>query len=191
MKTLLLLLASMGIYCSGMAQLVIKMQQPLEPMTDSVVYQTENAVLTFSRQELLNYMTSMDSTLRNSKYNNRVFRHILFAQFNPEDMSNHYRKAYCYLEDTLNHDLSFHTDKMYLLWAEDGGILLPYVEEILPGLLAEGKLKVTDRNTKAVQLSYRLIYEPIRNESYRVFRLNSGKEIFRESTFCVEQITRR
>ncbi|PSL47719.1 hypothetical protein CLV51_102576 [Chitinophaga niastensis] len=189
MKTLFLLLTGVALSLSGMAQ-VIKVQ-PVQPMTDSITYQTENVVLIFDRQVLLDYMVSMDTTLRQSKNNNRVFRNIQFVKLNATDMGAHYRKAYCYLEDTTNKDLSYRTDKMNMLWAEDGGILLPYVEEILPGLLVNGTLRVIERSNKAVQPSYKMIAEPIDGTNYRVFRLNSGKEIFRESTFCVEQLTRR
>ncbi|MCW3467419.1 hypothetical protein [Chitinophaga nivalis] len=191
MKTLLLLLTGMTLCLAGMAQTTVIKVQPAEPLTDSITYQTENVMMVFKRQDLMDYMIGMDTSLRQNKYNNRTFRHIQFVRLSPTDMASHFRKAYCYLEDTNNKDFSFSTDKMNMFWAEDGGILLPYVEEILPGLLAEGRLRVTDRMSKAAQPAYRMIQEPVDNNNYRVFRLTSGKEIFRESTFCVEQITRR
>ncbi|QJB33285.1 hypothetical protein HF324_18850 [Chitinophaga oryzae] len=191
MKTLLLLLAGIACSWAATAQTVIKVQPPSEPFRDSVVYQGDNVVLIFDRQHLLDYMITMDTTLRNNKNSNKVFRNIQFAKLNANDMANHFLKAYCFLEDTLNKEINFRTDRMNLLWAEDCGILMPYVEEILPDLLATGNLKIVERGSKIVQPAYKLIFEPINNNNYRVFRMNNGKEIFRESTFCVEQITHR
>ncbi|WP_212006284.1 hypothetical protein [Chitinophaga sp. HK235] len=187
MKTFVLLLAGIACSLATMAQTVIKIQPPAEPLKDSIIYQGDNAILIFDRQHLLDYMISMDTTLRNNKNSNKVFRNIQFSRLNNIDMANHFRKAYCFLEDTLNKEISFRTDKMNLLWAEDCGVLMPYVEEILPDLLATGNLKVVEKGSKIVQPAYKLIAEPINGNNYRVFRMNNGKEIFRESTFCVEQ----
>jgi hypothetical protein len=182
MKALFLLLTGVALSLPGMAQ-VIKVRPP-EPIMDSIIYQTENVTLIFDR-------TDRDSTLRNDKYSNKVFNSVQFAHLNAIDMGNHFRKAYCYLEDTANKDFSYSTGKMNMLWAEDGGIMLPYVEEIMPDLLAGGEVRVIDRSTKAIQPAYKMIAEPVDGNNYRVFRLNSGREIFRESTFRVEQLTRR
>lgn len=189
MKALFLLLAGVALSMTGIAQ-VIKVRPP-EPILDSIIYQTENVTLIFDRKHLTEYMVGMDSTLRNSKYSNKVFNSVQFARLNAIDMGNHFRKAYCYLEDSTNKDFSYSTGKMNMLWAEDGGIMLPYVEEIMPDLLAGGEVRVIDRSTKAVQPAYKMIAEPVDGNNYRVFRLNSGREIFRESTFRVEQLTRR
>lgn len=190
MKALFLLLTGVALSVSGMAQ-VIKLRQPVEPIIDSIVYQTENVTLIFERSNLRDYMESMDTTLRNARYSNKVFNSVQFTRLNAIDMGNHFRKAYCYLEDSTNKDFSYSTGRMNMLWAEDGGIMLPYVEEILPDLLAAGNVRVIDRSTKALQPAYKMIAEPIDGNNYRVFRLNSGREIFRESTFRVEQLTRR
>ncbi|RBL88750.1 hypothetical protein [Chitinophaga flava] len=186
MKTFVLLLAGIACSLATMAQ-VIKVQPPAEPLKDSIIYQGDNAILIFDRQHLLDYMIGMDTTLRNNKNSNKVFRNIQFSKLNNVDMANHFRKAYCFLEDTLNKEITFRTDKMNLLWAEDCGVLMPYVEEILPDLLATGNLKVVEKGSKIAQPAYKLIAEPINGNNYRVFRMNNGKEIFRESTFCVEQ----
>lgn len=190
MKALFLLLAGVVLSLSGMAQ-VIKVRQPLEPIADSIMYQTENVILIFDRSHLRDYMATMDTTLRNARYSNKVFNSVQLSRLNAIDMGNHFLKAYCYLEDSTNKDFNYSTGKMNMLWAEDGGIMLPYVEEILPDLLAAGSLRVIDRMTKAVQPIYKMIAEPIQGSNYRVFRMNSGKEIFRESTFRVEQLTKR
>lgn len=189
MKALFLLLAGITLSFTGMAQ-VIKVK-PAEPITDSIVYQTENVTIIFDRKTLYDYMVSMDTTLRGHKYDNKVFNSVQFSRMNAIDMGNHFRKAYCYLEDSTNKDFSYSTSKMNMLWAEDGGIMLPYVEELLPDLLAAGTVRVIDRSTKAAQPAYKMIAEPVDGKNYRVFRLNSGREIFRESTFRVEQLTRR
>ncbi|MEC5146645.1 GLPGLI family protein [Chitinophaga sp. 180180018-2] len=170
---------------------VIKTKQPPDPVTDSIIYQTENVTMIFDRQVLYEYMLSKDTALRNSQYNNRVFNSVTFARLNAVDMGNHFRKAFCYLEDSTNKDFAYSTGRMNMLWAEDGGIMAPYVEELLPDLLAAGTVRVIDRSSKALQPSYKMIAEPIQGNNYRVFRLNSGKEIFRESTFRVEQLTKR
>ncbi|MFY0253989.1 hypothetical protein ACDQ55_08555 [Chitinophaga sp. 30R24] len=192
MKTLFLLLAGVALSLSGMAQ-VIKVKQPVAPIadTDSIIYQTDNVIMIFDRKDLYDYMVSRDTTLRNNKYSNKVFNSVQLSRFNANDMANHFRKAYCYLEDTTNKDFSYSTSRMNMLWAEDGGIMLPYVEELLPDLLAFGTVRVIERSTKALQPAYKMIAEPIDGTNYRVFRLNSGKEVFRESTFRVEQLTRR
>jgi hypothetical protein len=190
MKALFLLLAGVALSMSGMAQ-VIKVKVPVDPITDSIIYQTENVTLIFDRSYLHEYMVSMDTTLRNARYSNKVFSSVQFTRLSAIDMGNHFLKAYCYLEDTTNKDFSYSTGRMNMLWAEDGGIMLPYVEEILPDLLAAGIVRVIDRGTKAMQPAYKMIAEPIDGSNYRVFRLNSGKEIFRESTFRVEQLTKR
>ncbi|NSL90584.1 hypothetical protein [Chitinophaga solisilvae] len=188
MRTFLLLLTAFTMSLSAMAQKIIKVV-PVEEMKDSVVYQGDNAILVFDRQYLQDYMITMDTTLRNNRAGSKIFRNIQFSRLNNSELATHFQKAYCYLEDSLNRDLSYRTDRMNLLWSEDQGILMPYIEEILADLLTSGRLKVIERSNKAVQPAYKLIFEPIENSNYRVFRLNNGKEIFRESTFCVEQIT--
>ncbi|WP_143306967.1 hypothetical protein [Chitinophaga vietnamensis] len=192
MKTLLLLLTTLMLGSAAMAQQfkVIKVPPATEPIKDSIIYQNDNAVIILDRAELYNYMLSMDTTLRNNKFNNRVFNHIELSHLDRNDMAAHYLKAFCYLADSANRDLNYTTDKMYMLWAEDGGILHPYVEEIIPNMLNEGKGRVIDRSSKGIAASYRMVFEPIDGKTYRTFRLNSGKEIFRESTFCVEQLLR-
>ncbi|GEP91971.1 hypothetical protein SAMN05660909_02384 [Chitinophaga terrae (ex Kim and Jung 2007)] len=188
MKTLLITLTIAVTSLVASAQ-VIKLKQPLEPITDSIIYQTDNVIIIFDRQELATYMTGMDTVLRNSRYDNKVFNSVQLSRFNKIDMANHFLKAYCYLEDTANKDFSYSTSKMNMLWAEDGGIMLPYVELLIPDLLAAGMARIIERSSKGLQLSYRMIAEPVNGVNYRTYRLNNGKEVFRESTFRAEQLT--
>jgi hypothetical protein len=189
MKTLLLTL-TIAVTCFSASAQVIKMKPVLEPIADSVIYETENVILVFDRQELSDYMIGMDSTLRNSKYDNKVFNSVQLSRLNKTDMANHFLKAYCYLEDTTHQDYSYSTSRMNMLWAEDGGIMLAYVELLLPDLLADGRVRVFERYNKAYQASYRMIAEPVDGTNFRTYRLNNGKEVFRESTFRTEQLTR-
>lgn len=192
MKTLLLLLSAVVLSCTAMAQTVIKMRppDPEEPiMTDSITYEGETSVVIMNRQFLLDYMDMLDTSLPRQQYSGLAVNHISFKNFSKADMAAHFQKAYCYLKDSTNKDLTYSTTKMYMQWAEDGGILLPYIETIMADLLQQARLKVVEKFVKP-QLpvtSYKMIFEPVNGHDFRVFRLNNGKQIFRESTFAAEQ----
>lgn len=190
MKTMLLLLAGLTISTAASAQTVIKIQQD-EPLTDSITYQNEQVMLVVNRKDLAAFMTGLDTTLRKNKFSNKVYQHVQFSRMGPEDISAHYQKAYCYLEDSTHSDFEFRTDRMNLLWAEDGTLLIPYLEEMLPQLLVDGRLKVIERSNKQAVPAYKVFYEQIDSRPYQIFRLNNGKEIFRESAVYVEQMVRR
>ncbi|RFS19761.1 hypothetical protein DVR12_21945 [Chitinophaga silvatica] len=190
MKTLLLALTIAVTSVSAHAQ-IIKMKPVLEPIADSIIYQTENVMLVFDRKELADYMNNMDTVLKNGKFDNRIIGSVQLSRLDRNEMANHFLKAYCYLEDSTNKDFSYSTGRMNMLWAEDGGIELPYVEILLPDLLADGRVRITERSSKAYQASYRMIAEPVNGTNFRTYRLNNGKEVFRESTYRAEQLTRR
>ncbi|WP_146616112.1 hypothetical protein [Chitinophaga dinghuensis] len=190
MKTLLMLLSAMAISCAAMAQTtVIKVPPPEEPMTDSIVYDGENVTIIINRVFLMDYLNTMDTSLPRQQYSGRAFNHVSFKNFTKAEMATHFQKAYCYLADTTHKDLSFSATKMYMQWAEDEGILLPYLECIMADLLQQAKLKVIEKFVKP-QLpvtSYKMIMEVVPGADFRAFRLNNGKQIFRESTYAVEQ----
>ncbi|NIG57334.1 hypothetical protein [Chitinophaga sp. Cy-1792] len=194
MKTLLLLVSAALVSCTAMAQTVIKVPPPEKPFTDSIVYEGENATIIINRQDVMDYMNTLDTSLPRQQYSGRAINHLTFVKFSKADMAAHFQKAFCFLADSSHTDIRYVSTKMYMIWDEDEGILLPYLESIMADLLNAAKVKVIQKFAmpKLPVTSYKLIVEPVNGRSFRVFRLNDGKQIFRESTYAAEeQLARR
>lgn len=186
MRTMFLLVTGMVLCMTIRAQEVIKLR-PDDTLKDSIVYQNKTSILVINRVDLTNYMLRMDSLLKQSSYSNRLFRNVQFSHLTPEEVESHFTSAITFLADSSNTDLQYNTEKFTLFWTESEGILLPYIEELLSELLTDARIKVIDKSTKASVPQYSVFYEDISGQAYKIYKLSTGKIIFRESNYYVEQ----
>jgi E3 ubiquitin-protein ligase DOA10 len=189
MKTFLFFAALLLITISGFSQTVVKLYHD-DTMKDSITYQNSTSILVINRADLESYMHGMDTTLEMNCYNNKVFRNIQFAHVDPKELENHFKQAKAYLADSTHSDMHFSTDKITLFWAPNEGILLPYIEDMLTQVLEDGRIAVTDKTTHQRVPQYTIFYEDVDGQSFKIYKLPSGKIIFRESNYYLEQFVR-
>lgn len=189
MKTFLLVITGLALCVATKAQEVIKLR-PDDTMTDSIVYQTSTSILVINKVDLQNYMKMLDTMLQNNCYNNRTFRNIQFSHLTPAELESHYTQAKEYLNDSTHTDLQYSTDKFTLFWTPNEGILLPYIDELLTQLLTDARIKVIDRTSKLPVPQYTVFYEDIDGQPFKIYKLPTGKIIFKESNYYVEQFVK-
>lgn len=186
MKTLILFITGLALCVATRAQEVIKLRHD-DTMTDSIIYKTSTSILIINKVDLQNYFQVLDTMLQNNCYNNRTFRNIQFSHLTPTEVQSHFLQAKAYLADSSHTDLTFSTDKFTLFWTPNEGILLPYIEELLTTLLTEARINVIDRASKVPVPQYTVFYEDIDGQPYKIYKLPTGKIIFKESNFYIEQ----
>lgn len=155
---------------------------------DSIFYQVPNAVLIVDKLDVEDYFKNLDTLLVQKEYNKTVFRNIQFSPLSPEEVQRHYGLASKFWTASKSNPLSYSTDRITLFWNDNEGIILPYIDEILPDLLEAGKVQVVDRTTNKRVKLYKMDYEDVNGKSFRVFRLEKGKIIWRESEVFIEQV---
>jgi hypothetical protein len=189
MKTFLLVITGLALCVASKAQEIIKLR-PDDTMTDSIVYQTSTSILVINKADLDNYMKMLDTMLQNNCYNNRTFRNIQFSHLTPAEVQSHYTQAKDYLNDPTHTDLRYSSDKFTLFWTPNEGILLPYIDELLTQLLTDARIKVIDRTSKLPVPQYTVFYEDIDGQPFKIYKLPTGKIIFKESNYYVEQFVK-
>jgi hypothetical protein len=186
MKTLILFITGLALCVATSAQEVIKLR-PDDTMKDSITYQTSTSILVINKVDLQSYFQVLDTMLQNNCYNNRTFRNIQFNHLTPAEVQSHFLQAKAYLADSSHTDLNYNADKFTLFWTPNEGILLPYIEELLTTLLTEARIKVIDRSSKVSVPQYSVFYEDINGQAFKIYKLPTGKIIFKESNFYIEQ----
>jgi hypothetical protein len=186
MKTILFSALMLLACCSVRSQEIVKLYHD-DTMKDSITYQNSTSVLVINRVDLLQYMNHLDSVLNETCYSNKVYRNIQFAHLNPQEVESHFKQAMAYLADSTHSDLHFSTDKITLFWTPNEYILLPYIEDMLTQVLTDGRIAVTDRTTKQRVPQYNVFYEDVNGLPFKIYKLPSGKIIFRESNYYIEQ----
>lgn len=189
MKTFLLVITGLALCVATKAQEVIKLR-PDDTMTDSIIYQTSTSILVINKVDLVNYMQMLDTMLQNNCYNNKTFRNIQFSHLTPAEVQSHYTQAKDYLADPNHTDLKYSTDKFTLFWTPNEGILLPYIDELLTQLLTDARIKVIDRTSKLPVPQYTVFYEDIDGQPFKIYKLPTGKIIFKESNYYIEQFVK-
>ncbi|RAJ02523.1 hypothetical protein LX64_03543 [Chitinophaga skermanii] len=166
------------------AQDIVKIQ-PLE-IQDSIIYQTKNAIISIDKVDLDAYLTSLDTVLKQRKYDPKTFKNIQFHKCTPQDIELHYKKTMAIWQDVKNNPLTYSNDVMMLFWMENERIVVPYLDEILPDLLAEGRVRVWEKLPRSQAPFIQIVIEVVQNKAYRVFKLKNGKDILRETDVFME-----
>lgn len=186
MKTLLLVMTGLVLSMTSLAQDVVEYRHD-DTMKDSIVYKNSTSVLVFNRVDLMNYMIGLDSVLHQTCYENKIFKNAQFSRLTPQEVEEHFTQAFDYLKDSTHTDLQYTTDKITLFWTQGEYILLPYIEDLLSTLLSDGRIRVEDKALHKTTPQYSIFYEDIAGRPYRIYKLPSGKIIFKESNFFLEQ----
>jgi hypothetical protein len=189
MKTIFLVMTGLVLCMATKAQDIIKLR-PDDTMTDSIVYQMPTSILVINKIDLTNYMQMLDTMLQNNCYDKRTFRNIQFAHLTPAEIQSHFLQAKAYLADESHTDLRYSTDKFTLFWTPGEGILLPYIDELLTQLLTDARIKVIDRSSKQSVPQYSVFYEDIDGQPFKIYKLPTGKIIFKESNYYIEQFVK-
>jgi hypothetical protein len=187
MKTLLLAVTVLVLTMTSYAQDIVKLY-PDDTMKDSIIYKNGTSILVINRVDFDNYMFEKDTMLQKACYSdNRVFRSMQFSRLTAQELETHFTDARAYLADSTHTDLQFSTDKFTMFWTDNENMLLPYVEDMLSSLLLDGRIKVIDKSTKLSVPQYTIFYEDIDGQPYRIYKLPSGKIIYKESNYFLEQ----
>ncbi|WP_298710518.1 hypothetical protein [Chitinophaga sp.] len=186
MKKLIILAALLGGAFTVSAQSTIIPHE--YEKQDSIFYQVPNAVLIVDKLDVEDYFKNLDTVLVQKQFNKTVFRNIQFSPLSPEEVQRHYGLASKFWTASKSNPLSYSTDRITLFWNDNEGIILPYIDEILPDLLEAGKVQVVDRTTNKRVKLYKMDYEDVNGKSFRIFRLEKGKVIWRESEVFIEQV---
>lgn len=165
---------------------IIKVQ-PFQ-FQDSIVYKRENGVLVVDRAELDLYLKSLDTTLKQHKYSPKVYQNVQFAHLTEQDVQRHYEQALAYWNAAAGQPLSFDVNNFVYFWAEGPGLLQPYLDEILPQLLQQGKVHMSEKYVKAPVTRYLFADHDINGKNYRIYKFQDGKEILREQDIYTEPV---
>jgi hypothetical protein len=187
MKTLFLTVTMLVAALASQAQEIIKLY-PDDTMKDSIVYQNKTSILVINRVDLINYMKGMDSLLQKQCYSdNSMFRNVQFSHLTAQELESHFTTAQAFLGDSTHTNLEYNTDKFVQFWTEDENILLPYIEDMLSTLLQDGRIKVIDRSTQKSVPQYTIFWEDVAGKGFKIYKLPTGKIIFKESNHYIEQ----
>lgn len=189
MKTFFLVMTGLALCVATRAQEIIKLRAD-DTMTDSIVYQTSTSILVINKVDFTNYMQMLDTMLQNNCYDKKTFRNIQFSHLTPAEVQSHYTQAKAYLDDPSHTELRYSTDKFTLFWTPGEGILLPYIDELLTTLLTDARIKVIDRTSKQSVPQYSVFYEDIDGQPFKIYKLPTGKIIFKESNYYIEQFVK-
>lgn len=187
MRTLFLAAALLVTAIASHAQEIVKLY-PDDTMKDSIVYKNSTSILIINRVDLVNYMKGLDTVLQKTCYSdNKVFHNVQFSHLTAQDIESHFTSALAFLADSTHTNLEYSTDKFVQFWTEGENILLPYIEDMLSSLLIDGRIKVIDKSTQKVVPQYTIFWEDIAGQGFKIYKLPSGKIIFRESNHYIEQ----
>ncbi|QHS60306.1 hypothetical protein [Chitinophaga agri] len=187
MRTLLFAVTMLVITLTSQAQEVVKLYHD-DTMKDSITYQNKTSILVINRIDVDNYMKAMDSVLQIKCYSDvTAFRNIQFSHLNAQEVEQHFTTARAFLADSSHTGLQYSTDNFVQFWTEDENILLPYIEDMLSSLLQDGRIKVIDRATNKAVPQYTIFWEDVAGQGFKIYKLPSGKIIFRESNHYIEQ----
>lgn len=187
MKTLFLTVTMLVTVLASQAQEIVKLY-PDDTMKDSIVYQNKTSILVINRVDLINYMKGMDSLLQKQCYSdNSMFRNVQFNHLTAQELETHFTSAQTFLADSNHTNLEYNTDKFVQFWTEDENILLPYIEDMLSSLLQDGRIKVIDKSTHKPVPQYTIFWEDVAGQGFKIYKLPTGKIIFRESNHYIEQ----
>ncbi|MBW8685081.1 hypothetical protein [Chitinophaga rhizophila] len=187
MRTLFLTVIMLVAALASQAQEIVKLY-PDDTMKDSIIYQNKTSVLVINRVDLVNYMKGMDTLLQKECYsNNTYFRNIQFSHLTAQELESHFTSAQTFLADSNHTNLEYNTDKFVQFWTEDENILLPYIEDMLSSLLQDGRIKVIDRSSNKIVPQYTIFWEDIAGQGFKIYKLPSGRIIFKESNHYIEQ----
>jgi hypothetical protein len=187
MKALFLTVTMLVTALASQAQEIVKLY-PDDTMKDSILYQNKTSILVINRVDLVNYMKGMDTVLQKTCYSdNSAFRNVQFSHLTAQEVESHFTSAQAYLADSSHTNLEYNTDKFIQFWTEDENILLPYIEDMLSSLLTDGRIKVIDRMTNKSVPQYTIFWEDIAGQGFKIYKLPSGKVIFKESNHYIEQ----
>lgn len=187
MRTLFLAAALLVTAIASHAQDIVKLY-PDDTMKDSIIYKNSTSILIINRVDLVNYMKGLDTVLQKTCYSdNKVFHNVQFSHLTAQDIESHFTSALAYLADSSHTNLEYSTDKFVQFWTEGENILLPYIEDMLSSLLLDGRIKVIDKSTQKVVPQYTIFWEDIAGQGFKIYKLPSGKIIFRESNHYIEQ----
>ncbi|WP_295122287.1 hypothetical protein [uncultured Chitinophaga sp.] len=175
----------LGVLCCSAisAQSLIKIEP--QESADTLTYTTRNTVLTILKEDVDSYLKTLDSVLKERKYQHSAYRNIQFLPLKPDEVRTHYNLVNKFWNTSRSNALNYNVDKFSLFWSEDENILLPYLDEMLPDLLTYGRVKVTEKGKLPVA-SYQVFYEDIEGQTFRLFKLANGKVIWRESEYFLE-----
>jgi hypothetical protein len=187
MRTLFLAAALLVTAIASHAQEIVKLY-PDDTMKDSIIYKNSTSILIINRVDLVNYMKGLDTVLQKTCYSdNKVFHNVQFSHLTAQDIETHFTSALAFLADSSHTNLEYSTDKFVQFWTEGENILLPYIEDMLSSLLLDGRIKVIDKSTQKVVPQYTIFWEDIAGQGFKIYKLPSGKIIFRESNHYIEQ----
>jgi hypothetical protein len=187
MRTLFLTVTMLVTALASHAQDIVKLY-PDDTMKDSIVYKNGTSILVINRVDLVNYMKGMDTVLQKTCYSdNRAFRNVQFSHLTAQEIESHFTSALAYLADSTHTNLEYSTDKFVQFWTEGENILLPYIEDMLSSLLTDGRIKVIDKSTQKSVPQYTIFWEDIAGQPFKIYKLPSGKIIFKESNHYIEQ----
>lgn len=187
MRTLLFAVTMLVISLTSQAQEIVKLYQD-DTMIDSITYQNKTSILIINRVDVINYMKNVDSLLQIKCYSDpTVFRNIQFAHLTAQDIEQHFTTAKAFLADSSHTGLEYNSDKFVQFWTEDENILLPYIEDMLSDLLQDGRIKVIDKSTHKSVPQYSIVWEDVAGKGFKIYKLPSGKVIFKESNHYIEQ----
>ncbi|PUZ24477.1 hypothetical protein GA0116948_10595 [Chitinophaga costaii] len=165
---------------------IIKIQP--QPFEDSIVYKRENAVLYIDRHALDDYFKMLDTALQQRKYSPKVYQNVQFAHLTEQDVQNHYSQAIAFWTTVPGQPLVYDVNNFNYFWTNGPGILQPYIDEILPQLLQQGKVHLVEKNVKAPVTKYLFANHDINGRNYRIYKFADGKEILREQDIYTEPI---
>lgn len=189
MKTLFLTVTMLITAIVSHAQEIVKLY-PDDTMKDSIIYKNSTSILVINRVDVVNYMKGMDSVLQKTCYSdNKAFRNVQFSHLTAQEIESHFTTAQAFLADSTHTNLEYSTDKFIQFWTEDENILLPYIEDMLSSLLTDGRIKVIDKATQKSVPQYTIFWEDIAGQGFKIYKLPSGKIIFKESNHYIEQFT--
>lgn len=155
---------------------------------DSIVYKRENATLVIDRRDLDEYFKMLDTTLKQRKYSPKVYQNVQFAHLTDVDVKNHYNQAVAFWATTTGQPLAFDVNSFNYFWTDGPGILQPYIDEILPQLLQQGRVKMSEKYVKAPVVKYLFADHDINGKNYRIYKFADGKEILKEQDIYTEPI---
>ena len=105
-----------------------------------------------------------------------------------QDVQRHYEQALAYWNAAVGQPLSFDVNNFVYFWAEGPGLLQPYLDEILPQLLQQGKVHMSEKYVKAPVTRYLFADHDINGKNYRIYKFQDGKEILREQDIYTEPV---
>lgn len=178
----------LGVLCFSAAHAQREIKVEPQETADTLTYTTRTFVLTIQKSDVDDYLKTLDTVLKEKKYDHGVYRNIQFSPLKPQDVRTHYHLVNKFWNTSRSNTLAYDVARFTLFWAEDEGILMPYLDEIIPDLLQYGRIKVTEKGKLPAQ-KYQIFYEDIDGKTFRIYKSTTGKVIWKESEFFMEQFS--